>query len=103
MHGMEKAEDTGIQGLRHPSHVGAKTTRITMLEFPPGSPPGRVADIRNTILPWFVDLKDDGEILDNEEPDKWSDPVVAHVSHTAVAVPYSTNLPDWMTIFIIPC
>ena len=41
---------------------------------------------RQTVLPWYVGVQEEGETLDNVESDKWSDLARAHASQTAPRV-----------------
>ena len=58
--------------------------RITMPEIPHGSTAMSSDSLsRRTVLPWFVCVKPDGETLDNEESDKWSNLSLSYSRQTA--------------------
>ena len=57
--------------------------RITRPEIAHGSTKSKAAGRRRTILPWFVGVRDDGETLDNQESETWSQLAVAHITHNA--------------------
>lgn len=86
MEGLMLPEDATAYGEFVPVPCQRGDVRITMPEIPHGSTAtGSDAQMRRTVLPWFVSVREDGETLDNQESDTWSDLALAYSRQTAPA------------------
>ena len=87
VHSVDKTylkEDVAAYGDYVPVPCKRGDARVTMPEILHGSTPDKGTGIRRTVLPWFVGVREDGETLDNEDSNSWSDLAAAHSRQTVV-------------------
>lgn len=77
-----KAEDAQKYGDLVEVPCKREWVRVTRPEILHGSTPSGTSAPRCTIFPWYVDVREDGETLDNLECDRWSDFPIAQAAQT---------------------